>query len=104
MRTFNLLDEQYHKPVCDMHGDTMIEIKNLNYQYEDGTVALQNVNLTINKGEKIAIMGPNGSGKSTLFLCLNGVYKQDRSLELYFRIQIINYLVQMFFKRFPLGQ
>lgn len=75
LRTFNLLDEQYHKPVCDMHGDTMIEIKNLNYQYEDGTVALQNVNLTINKGEKIAIMGPNGSGKSTLFLCLNGVYK-----------------------------
>ena len=58
-----------------MHGNTMIEIKDLDYRYEDGTVALQNVNLTINKGEKIAIMGPNGSGKSTLFLCLNGVYK-----------------------------
>lgn len=53
----------------------MIEIKDLDYRYEDGTVALQNVNLTINKGEKIAIMGSNGSGKSTLFLCLNGVYK-----------------------------
>lgn len=75
MRTFNLLDEQNHKPVGDMQGYTMIEIKNLDYRYEDGTVALQNVNLTINKGEKIAIMGPNGSGKSTLFLCLNGVYK-----------------------------
>ena len=58
-----------------MHGHTMIEIKDLDYRYEDGTVALQNVNLTINKGEKIAIMGSNGSGKSTLFLCLNGVYK-----------------------------
>lgn len=53
----------------------MIEIKDLDYRYEDGTIALQNVNLTINKGEKIAIMGPNGSGKSTLFLCLNGVCK-----------------------------
>lgn len=56
----------------------MIEIKNLNYRYEDGTVALQNVNLTIQKGEKIAIMGPNGSGKSTLFLCLNGVRKPTK--------------------------
>lgn len=62
----------------DMHGYTMIEIKDLGYQYEDGTVALENVNLTINKGEKIAIMGPNGSGKSTLFLCLNGVYKPTK--------------------------
>lgn len=56
----------------------MIEVKDLNYQYEDGTVALQNVNLTIKKGEKIAIMGSNGSGKSTLFLCLNGVYKPTK--------------------------
>ncbi|WP_455715198.1 energy-coupling factor ABC transporter ATP-binding protein [Anaerosporobacter sp.] len=56
----------------------MIEIKNLDYRYEDGTVALQNVNITIQKGEKIAIMGPNGSGKSTLFLCLNGVCKPTK--------------------------
>lgn len=56
----------------------MIEIKNLDYRYEDGTVALQNVNITIQKGEKIAIMGPNGSGKSTLFLCLNGVRKPTK--------------------------
>ncbi|WP_310603322.1 energy-coupling factor ABC transporter ATP-binding protein [Anaerosporobacter sp.] len=56
----------------------MIEIKNLDFEYEDGTMALQDVNLTIKKGEKIAIMGPNGSGKSTLFLCLNGVRKPTK--------------------------
>ncbi|ELV7517352.1 energy-coupling factor ABC transporter ATP-binding protein [Photobacterium damselae] len=34
---------------------------------------LKNINLTINKGEKIVIVGPSGSGKSTLGQCLNGL-------------------------------
>ncbi|MGF1693195.1 ABC transporter ATP-binding protein [Photobacterium kagoshimensis] len=34
---------------------------------------LKNINLTINKGEKVVIIGPSGSGKSTLGHCLNGL-------------------------------
>ncbi|WEM43411.1 DUF3744 domain-containing protein [Photobacterium sp. DA100] len=34
---------------------------------------LKNINLTINKGEKVVIVGPSGSGKSTLGQCLNGL-------------------------------
>ncbi|MCD9516545.1 ABC transporter ATP-binding protein [Photobacterium carnosum] len=34
---------------------------------------LKNINLTINKGEKIALIGPSGCGKSTLGQCLNGL-------------------------------
>lgn len=50
----------------------MIQMKNVSYSYE-GNVALKNINLTINKGEAVALMGPNGSGKSTLLKILNGI-------------------------------
>ena len=43
----------------------MLEIKNLTYKYENH-IALNNINLKIEKGEKIAILGNNGSGKTTL--------------------------------------
>ncbi len=42
---------------------------------EDATTALNGVNLSINKGEFIAIMGPSGSGKTTLLNVLSGIDK-----------------------------
>lgn len=39
--------------------------------------ALENVSLTINKGEKIVVLGLNGSGKTTLSKVILGVYKQE---------------------------
>lgn len=53
----------------------MIEIKNLHYQYPDGTNALKDINLTIQKGEFLLICGPNGSGKTTLIRLLSGLMK-----------------------------
>ncbi|KAF1076393.1 energy-coupling factor ABC transporter ATP-binding protein [Methanogenium sp. MK-MG] len=49
-----------------------VEITNLNHQYSDGTVSLENVSLAIDEGEMIAVIGQNGAGKTTLFLHLNG--------------------------------
>ena len=48
----------------------MIEIKNL-YKDFDKKKVLKGINLTINKGDKIAIIGPSGCGKSTLLRCIN---------------------------------
>ena len=60
-----------------------IEVKQLSYQYQDGTKALENVTLAIKQGEKVALIGANGSGKSTLFLCLTGVLKPKAGSILY---------------------
>jgi cobalt/nickel transport system ATP-binding protein len=50
-----------------------IETISLSYTYPDGTKALENINFTVEKGEKIAILGPNGAGKSTLLHHFNGL-------------------------------
>lgn len=55
-------------------SDPIIEIRNLSVKYDaqiDRT--LKNIDLTINRGEKILIAGPSGSGKSTLSRVLNGM-------------------------------
>lgn len=53
----------------------ILETRSLKYTYPDGTVAIQDLNIEIKKGKKIAFVGQNGSGKSTLFLLLNGTLK-----------------------------
>jgi putative ABC transport system ATP-binding protein len=47
-------------------SDDVIRIKNVTKQYDKQTRALDNLSLTIKKGEWTSIMGPSGSGKTTL--------------------------------------
>lgn len=60
----------------------VIEIRDLNFTYPDGTVGLRKVNLSVYSGESVAIIGPNGAGKSTLLLHLNGVLRGDSFVEI----------------------
>ncbi|RME80857.1 MAG: ABC transporter ATP-binding protein [Caldilineae bacterium] len=54
-------------------GVPVLEIEHLSFAYPDGHVALRDVSLVLQAGEKVALVGPNGAGKSTLLLHLNGI-------------------------------
>lgn len=49
----------------------MIEFQEVSLTYPNGTQALKNINLTIEKGEFVVIVGLSGAGKSTLIRCVN---------------------------------
>ena len=54
--------------------EPVIEFKDFSFKYRaQKEPTLSNINLKINKGEKVLIIGPSGSGKSTLAHCLNGL-------------------------------
>lgn len=55
------------------HGDISLENVSFSYPFSN-TNAVENVNLTIHRGETIAIVGENGSGKSTLIRLITGLY------------------------------
>ncbi|WP_040952822.1 phosphonate ABC transporter ATP-binding protein [Gorillibacterium massiliense] len=52
----------------------MIEFIQVEKTYPNGTVALQNINLTIGQGEFVAVIGLSGAGKSTLIRCINRMH------------------------------
>ncbi len=51
-----------------------VTIKELSYQYPDGTTGLHSISVKMARGKRTAILGINGSGKSTLLYHLNGTF------------------------------
>ncbi len=54
---------------------SFLEIKGVSFDYPNGFRAVQNVDLSIAKGEKVAIIGQNGAGKTTTVKLMNGLMK-----------------------------
>ncbi len=59
--------------------EEIVQLNNISFSYseEDLRPALNDVSLSINRGEWIAVIGPNGSGKSTLAKTINGLIEAD---------------------------
>ena len=55
-------------------SENVLKIENATMQF-GGVVAVDNLNLEINRGEIVALIGPNGAGKTTAFNVVTGVYQ-----------------------------
>jgi ATP-binding cassette subfamily F protein 3 len=66
----------FHFPHCQKSGRMVLELKRARKAYDDHVV-LRDVNLHIERGDRIALIGPNGVGKSTLMRMLSGVEAPD---------------------------
>ena len=77
-RVFEILDSNYYINdngninSNDLNGD--IKFENVNFSYTKNNNVLNDINLTIKKGEKIAIVGATGSGKSTIIKLIMRLY------------------------------
>lgn len=65
------------KPVLKA-GTPVIEMRDVNYSYDNKNIVLNDVNLTISAGELVAILGRNGSGKTTLVRHIIGLLQPIR--------------------------
>jgi len=64
----------FHFPEAPKAGRVVLEVKDLHRAY-GSNVILDKVNLTVERGDRIALVGPNGAGKSTLMRVLAGTDK-----------------------------
>jgi cobalt/nickel transport system ATP-binding protein len=53
--------------------EPLIQVRGLRFRYDDGTLALDEVDFDLFPGETVAVLGPNGSGKTTFVHHLNGL-------------------------------
>ncbi|WPA92844.1 type I secretion system permease/ATPase [Providencia zhijiangensis] len=71
--------EDHKKYISPTSVNGALRLANVTYQYnKDGQPALNNINLEIKAGEKVAILGKIGGGKSTLLKLLTGLYEQQQ--------------------------
>lgn len=71
--------EDHKKYISPTSVNGALRLTNVTYQYnKDGQPALNNINLEIKAGEKVAILGKIGGGKSTLLKLLTGLYEQQQ--------------------------
>lgn len=60
--------------------DKIIEVKNLSFEYEEGSKTIDNISFDIEKGTYTTILGHNGSGKSTISKLLMGLLEKNQEI------------------------
>ena len=57
--------------------EPILRLEGVSYAYPDGPLAVENLSVSIQKGERVAVLGRNGAGKSTFFLLCNGILEPE---------------------------
>ncbi len=83
-----IIERKIDVPIIESEsGNPILEIKKL-YFYYGKAKALEEINLTVNKNQIVAVIGPNGAGKSTLFRVISGLEEVDRGKIFFMNIRI----------------
>lgn len=53
--------------------EPILQLEHVSYMYPDGPLAVEDLSVSIGRGERVAVLGRNGAGKSTFFLLCNGI-------------------------------
>jgi energy-coupling factor transport system ATP-binding protein len=61
----------------------LLTLKNISYSYDDNNLVLNDINFSINEGERVALVGRNGAGKSTLAKLIAGFIKPSTGSIIY---------------------
>lgn len=78
-RVFELLDEDEavpdKEPIQHLENPRVVSFEHVNFSYKSDTKLIEDLNLTVRPGEKVAIVGPTGAGKTTLVNLLMRFYE-----------------------------
>ncbi len=69
-------DKHIEVSKVEENNQSLLELKNVSFQYEKNKPILNDISFKINKGEMVSIVGKNGAGKSTISKLICGFYKQ----------------------------
>ena len=84
-------------------SENILKVENATMQF-GGVVAVDNLNLEINKGEIVALIGPNGAGKTTAFNVITGVYQPTNGAVWFLEKKIVENHPQGKMKKLYKGQ
>ena len=80
-RVFELLDEEEavpdQEPIQHLEDPKVVSFEHVDFSYKPDTKLIEDLNLTVRPGEKVAIVGPTGAGKTTLVNLLMRFYEVD---------------------------
>lgn len=102
---FDIRENYNHGKGCALPtaGEMPVDIEfcNVSYKYPStDAYVLKNINLKINKGEKLAIVGANGAGKTTLVKLMCGLYYPNEGVVKLNGIPITNYNIEEYYTLF----